>query len=196
MPPPRTLAGLGGFVQQDFLARTERRALARRMRRADGDPAEVFAGDTVRVDRGTRHATELAAPAALAADLDGRVAALGPALSRHFDRAVGVAESVSLLRYGPGGYYRPHRDRGARSGTARTVSVVIFVNDGRSEPGFAGGALRFYGVLGEGMPEVGVDIEPEAGTLIAFPSEWLHEVAPVATGERYTVVTWFGGAAG
>lgn len=191
MPPPRTLAALGGFVQADFLAPAECRAVARRMRGADGEPAAVFEGPGSTVTTGTRHAIELAVPGRLTDDLDRRIGALGPALARHFARAVGAAESVSLLRYGAGGYYRPHRDRGDRSAADRVVSIVIFVNDRQGDPGFTGGALRFYGLLGADAPEVGVDIEPEAGTLVAFPSEWLHEVAPVEAGERYTVVTWF-----
>ncbi|MGE0039658.1 MAG: 2OG-Fe(II) oxygenase [Vicinamibacterales bacterium] len=193
MPPPQTLAALGGYVQPDFLAPAECLAIAGRLRRADGEPAAVFEGPGAAVAPGARHALELAGPGDLVAALDRRVGALAPALARHFARAVGAAESVSLLRYGAGGYYRPHRDRGDRSAVDRVVSVVIFVNDWRSAPGFTGGALRFYDLLGGDAPGIGIDIEPAAGTLVAFPSEWLHEVVPVEAGERYTVVTWFRG---
>jgi SM-20-related protein len=32
---------------------------------------------------------------------------------------------------------------------------------------------------------------PEAGLLIAFRSEMLHEVEPVTSGERVTIVSWY-----
>jgi predicted 2-oxoglutarate/Fe(II)-dependent dioxygenase YbiX len=36
-----------------------------------------------------------------------------------------------------------------------------------------------------------VDIAPEAGLLVAFPAEVLHEVLPVLGGTRDAAVDWF-----
>ena len=36
----------------------------------------------------------------------------------------------------------------------------------------------------------GLDVWPEAGTLVAFRSSLLHEVTTVERGERYSLVAW------
>ena len=131
-------------------------------------------------------------------DCDARIEALRPTLERHFGVALASAEPAGLLRYATGGFYRPHRDRSSGTpGTRdRAVSVVIFVNDREGGRRYEGGALRIYGLLGEGpLAEVGLDMEPDAGTLVAFRSEWLHEVTPVTAGQRFTIVTWLSSAA-
>jgi predicted 2-oxoglutarate/Fe(II)-dependent dioxygenase YbiX len=90
-------------------------------------------------------------------------------------------EGAGFLRYPDGGFYRPHRDRGrsaAWPGAARRqVTVVVFLN--ASE--FTGGLLRV----------ADVDVPPETGLLVAFPSATRHEVTLVRGGTRDTVVDWF-----
>jgi predicted 2-oxoglutarate/Fe(II)-dependent dioxygenase YbiX len=54
-----------------------------------------------------------------------------------------------------------------------------------------GGALRLYGLADPGDPAVPFDIVPAAGTLVAFPSDVLHEVLPVTAGVRDAIVDWF-----
>ncbi|MGE0040500.1 MAG: 2OG-Fe(II) oxygenase [Vicinamibacterales bacterium] len=197
MPGPSVLVALGGFVRPAFLARGEALALAHPLLEAVGTPAEVYEGEHAALRLDERRATELALPASVAADLDARVAALAPALATHFDRALGPAEPLGVLRYEVGGHHRPHHDTGRGApASARVVSVVIFLNDATGAAGFTGGALRVYGRLGPGLEDLALDIEAEAGTLLAFPSSWLHEVATVTAGVRLTAVTWFAGANG
>ncbi len=90
-------------------------------------------------------------------------------------------EGAGFLRYGPGGFYRPHRDRAIVAtwpGAAlRRVTAVVFLNSGE----FTGGLLRVGG-----QP-----ITPEAGMLAAFLAETIHEVTPVRGGVRDTVVDWY-----
>ncbi len=50
---------------------------------------------------------------------------------------------------------------------------------------FSGGALRILGA------DETLDIVPQAGTLVAFSADALHEVMPVISGVRDTVVDWF-----
>jgi hypothetical protein len=42
------------------------------------------------------------------------------------------------------------------------------------------------------FPALDLVIEPEAGTLVCFPSDhnYIHGVRPVTSGQRYTIVTW------
>ena len=85
--------------------------------------------------------------------------------------------------YPPGGGYARHRDR-FRDDDARVLSCVTYLNaDWRNADG---GCLRLY--LDDGSS---IDVEPRAGTFVAFLSErFEHEVLP-ATRERCSVAGWF-----
>ncbi|GFE79495.1 hypothetical protein GCM10011487_14950 [Steroidobacter agaridevorans] len=99
-------------------------------------------------------------------------------------------EPSQILHYGVGGHYIPHVDAETlykddnglelwEKTLDRDLSVVYFINDD-----FSGGELCF--------PALDLVIEPEAGTLVCFPSDhnYIHGVRPVTAGHRYTIVTW------
>jgi len=99
-------------------------------------------------------------------------------------------EPWQILHYGVGGHYIPHVDAETlykdeigldmwEKTLDRDLSVVYFLNDD-----FEGGELVF--------PALDLKIEPQAGTLVCFPSDhhYIHGVNPVTAGHRYTVVTW------
>lgn len=99
-------------------------------------------------------------------------------------------EPSQILHYGVGGHYIPHVDAETlykddiglelwEKTLDRDLSVVYFINDD-----FSGGELFF--------PALDLVIEPEAGTLVCFPSDhnYIHGVRPVTAGHRYTIVTW------
>ena len=99
------------------------------------------------------------------------------------DRAVvNVGSGYTLLRYQEGGFFKEHVDvtRDHPVLGHRRLSVVLFCNDD-----YEGGNLVF--------PRQGVTIEPETGLMVMFPSGFTHphEVEPVASGTRYTIVSWF-----
>jgi predicted 2-oxoglutarate/Fe(II)-dependent dioxygenase YbiX len=100
------------------------------------------------------------------------------------------SEPTQVLHYRVGGHYIPHVDAEMlykddaglemwEKTLDRDLSVVYFLNDD-----FAGGELVF--------PGLGLDIKPQAGTLVCFPSDhnFIHGVSAVKSGHRYTVVTW------
>jgi len=194
MPPPHIFSNLGLFVHPDFLDSAMCAALVACAAAAPHVSAAVEAGSSVVVDRDVRRTEEITAIHDALAPLDRRLTALGPVLARHFGVTLEAAEPLGLLRYRPGGFYRAHRDRssGMLGTRERAVSVVIFVNGRNGEGSYEGGALRFYGLWGEGpLANLGLDMDPAAGTLVAFRSDALHEVTPVTAGVRYTLVTWF-----
>lgn len=99
-------------------------------------------------------------------------------------------EPLQLLHYSEGGHYIPHVDAETlytdddglelwEKSLDRDLSVVYFLNDD-----FDGGELFF--------PKLDLNIEPEAGALVCFPSDhnYIHGVKPVTAGRRFTVVTW------
>ena len=111
-------------------------------------------------------------------------------INPYYDVEVRDCEPSQILHYGPGGHYIPHVDAETLykddSGIElwektldRDLSVVYFLNHD-----FSGGELFF--------PALDLVIEPEAGTLVCFPSDhnYIHGVRPVTSGHRYTVVTW------
>jgi len=83
-----------------------------------------------------------------------------------------------LLRYNTGGYYIQHVDSYLKH--PRSVSCSFKLNDD-----YEGGDLvLFDGTL---RPEV------KKGSVIMFPSNFMypHEILPVTSGIRYSVITWF-----
>ena len=184
-------------MQPDFLSHAERDALAAVMLADTGELAGIFGDDLEgKANPEVRRAWEVDVPEHLTALVEARMSAVRPALEAHFGARLREPDGLAYLRYPPGAFYRAHRDRRATPDSSNThlraVSVVLFVNDPRGNPAYSGGQLRFYGVLGEGpLEDVGLDAEPEGGTLVAFPSTVLHEVTPVFDGVRFSVVTWF-----
>jgi predicted 2-oxoglutarate/Fe(II)-dependent dioxygenase YbiX len=105
---------------------------------------------------------------------------------------VGDREGAGFIRYPEGGFYRAHRDRGDdpewEGASRRAVALVVFLNTSRDsglEGEFSGGVLRLF------LPQQDLDVSPEAGLLIAFPADVLHEVTEVRGGTRDTIVDWF-----
>jgi predicted 2-oxoglutarate/Fe(II)-dependent dioxygenase YbiX len=143
------------------------------------------------IDRKIRNTQQVHLPAEIAERLssieDGNVLAF---INPFFDVEVRDREPSQILHYGVGGHYIPHVDAETlyKDDTGldlwektldRDLSVVYFLNDD-----FSGGELYF--------PVLDLTIQPEAGTLVCFPSDhnYIHGVRPVISGHRYTAVTW------
>ena len=104
-----------------------------------------------------------------------------------FDCRLRWFSAPEILRYGSGGYYRPHADsdnwdpaaRGWERVIDRHLSLLIYLDDG-----YNGGELVF--------PNFSFRLRPQAGMLVAFPSDhrYLHGAMPVLSGIRHVVVSW------
>jgi predicted 2-oxoglutarate/Fe(II)-dependent dioxygenase YbiX len=72
---------------------------------------------------------------------------------------------------------------------------VIFLNgtaDDDAPAGYTGGELTFHGLLnGAEWEKCPFPLTAEPGLLVAFRSDTVHEVRPVTSGRRYTIVSWF-----
>jgi predicted 2-oxoglutarate/Fe(II)-dependent dioxygenase YbiX len=115
---------------------------------------------------------------------------LQPALGGHFKLPLTRHEPPQFLLYRAGDFFVAHRDRPRSAETdisSRRVSCVLFLNDD-----FTGGELNLFGVLeGKAWETAGFPCPAAPGVVAAFPSDMLHEVRPVTSGVRATVVTWF-----
>jgi len=83
-----------------------------------------------------------------------------------------------LLKYSVGDFYKLHVDEG--EGQSRTLSCVICLTDD-----YTGGEFAFLN-----KQKV---FKLKKGDVLLFPSNFMfpHEVYPIVSGNRYTIVTWF-----
>jgi predicted 2-oxoglutarate/Fe(II)-dependent dioxygenase YbiX len=158
-----------------------------------GEPAEVIE-DALALLEDVRRASHIEVPPAILDLIDSHLDAHRNAVARFFRWTLEGREGVNVLRYEPGGFYKPHVDRAEMPAwppaARRRVTVVLFLDSSReADPsgGFTGGVLRLF-VAGQDKP---VEIVPKRGMLVAFPAATVHEVSPVTGGHRDTVVDWF-----
>jgi len=101
---------------------------------------------------------------------------------RKIDYQIRRIESINLLKYKEGGFYKKHQDSGYN--THRELSAIIFLNNN-----YDGGHLQFFGKNGK---DIILDIKPELGKIVLWPSNFMfpHQATPVIKGTRFTIVTW------
>lgn len=96
----------------------------------------------------------------------------------------GLYEGLQLTRYREGQFYKWHQDSGGGTFSKRKLSIVVQLSDPKD---YEGGELQFLGFEKEQIPL-------SQGTAIIFPSFNPHQVTPVRSGVRYSLVAWVSGA--
>jgi len=96
-------------------------------------------------------------------------------------------QQPQILRYEPGGYYRPHADSDEINPKTnkwervnnRHLSLLVYLDED-----YEGGELSF--------PNLDYKLRPKPGMLLAFPSDgrYLHGAMPVRSGIRHALVSW------
>ena len=115
------------------------------------------------------------------------------ALEQHFDLSLTDCERPQFLRYEKGDFFVRHQDGNTKQLDfdhlrIRRISIVVFLNDFSIESTpecYSGGLLNFYDQNGA------FGLQGETGMLVAFTAETMHEVSPVTSGERFTIISWF-----
>ncbi len=201
MPPVSFFASFGllavpGFLEQELCAK-----IRGEMASAGEVAATVRGADrSYAVDQQSRRTNWAEVSEETSSLVSDRLMSLRQDVAEVFEIEVSRVQRPQFLRYREGDFFAAHQDRGSdRKGAEfaqqRQVSAVIFLNDETSEPRpdtYEGGALTLFGLLDSGDDrDVGLPVTGEAGALIGFPSEMLHEVTPITRGERFTVVSWF-----
>jgi predicted 2-oxoglutarate/Fe(II)-dependent dioxygenase YbiX len=205
MPDAEFFARWGLFVRRAFLDPEACRRIAGDVRTAHRAPARVYrqAAPAAEIDRRLRKTAVAEVPSGTDAAVARALGGVRPALERHFGLTFTGQQPIDFLVYGPGDFFEAHADGGSASApgseavvVARRVSAVLFLND-RSDDvpapagTFSGGDLTFRLLDDPRAQACGFPLRAEAGLLIAFPSELVHEVTPVTSGERLTAVTFF-----
>lgn len=108
-----------------------------------------------------------------------------PALERHFGTSLTDCERPQFLRYVTGDFFVRHQDGNSQQLDfdhlrVRRISIVVFLNDS-----YSGGSLTFSD------PATTFALRGETGLLVAFRADTFHEVPPVTSGERFTIISWF-----
>ena len=199
------MASVQLFVQRGFLVRKLFFApeyCRRLMAEASVVPSErgrlVRNGVDGVLDETTRSVSSASLSKATRTDLRQRFVEMVPEVETHFGVALAGCEAPGCLVYDAGAFFAPHTGTGPEDPPAirrRRVSAIVFLNrqsTERSDGTFCGGTLRFHGLLdGPEWTACPLPFESEPGMLVAFRSDLLHEVRPVTSGRRFTVVTWF-----
>lgn len=98
----------------------------------------------------------------------------------------GFGEPIQLTNYDQSeqGMYGWHVDYGGRINTSRKLSLVLQLTDPSQ---YEGGNLQ---VTTGGQPQT---VRKQRGLVAAFPSYVLHQVTPVTSGSRQSLVAWISG---
>jgi SM-20-related protein len=189
---------LDTLLLPDFLSAPEARALLLGLRRCEGESAPVYGrGDGGgSVDLRTRATTRLKVGDATRARVAAALERSRSALEAHFGLALVQCEPPQFLRYETGGFFVAHQDGNTPllhdDTRFRRLSVVLFLSPPAATAGaqgYGGGELVLHGPLRG--PAIREAYTPAPGTLLAFRAETTHEVTPLTSGERYTVVAWW-----
>lgn len=172
------------FIRDHFFDLEACQRVRAAMDAGTADDAEVLASGVV-VDVAVRRTASIDVDATTLQFVEQALDAARPRLATFFGRQLPRREGAGFLRYPPGGFYRPHRDRAHvaewSDAALRCITMVLFLNHD-----FRGGELRLIPDAG-GPPR---DVAPRAGTLVAFDASILHAVLPVFDGTRDAIVDW------
>ena len=183
------LSGAGVFAVPEFLDEATCRLIRRRMNEGIPEAAEVLDRG---VEQSVRRASNIEVEPGVIEDIERRLDRASAGVSTFFGVALGGREGASFLRYGEGGFYKPHRDRGESpdwpDAMRRQVAVVVFLNSSRgldAHGDFSGGDLQLF------VDSDPLDVSPCRGLLVAFPADVLHQVTQVSDGTRDAIVDWY-----
>jgi Uncharacterized iron-regulated protein len=175
------------FIATNFIDPSACEELKSEAKQSSAIPARVTKAKG-RVDLEMRRTSRLFVSPEKELQITGYLQELKPLLETYFQLPLSGFENFQFLLYRDGDFYKRHADKNDRAGTpdyikARRVSVVIFL-DAESEA-YTGGTL----VIWTGTEPFRV--EGDTGMVVAFRSELLHEVEPIRSGERHSIVSWY-----
>jgi PKHD-type hydroxylase len=97
----------------------------------------------------------------------------------------GITESLQFTKYSsPDGKYSKHIDM-IFNGPVRKLSLSVQLSDGET---YEGGDLNLY------VNDQPSTMKRDQGSVIIFPSYVFHEVTPITSGTRFSLVSWVTGA--
>ncbi len=131
---------------------------------------------------------------------------LQPKIEEYFHAPITFSSTIQMLEYKRGSFYTKHADDSSEIldkdkntigfknvAPYRKITTVLFCSqfeDKTDDYSFNGGELVFNYLYDENQNQI--KIKPKIGDLIIFPSNpyFSHEVLPVKSGYRLTLVQW------
>lgn len=175
------------------------------------NPATVYGSSASgAVDEAVRKTIRLAPSVQTVDYITSKLVEARKAIAAHFGIDLTKHEEPQFLRYQVGDFFVAHQDGNtglmlSERELFRKVSVIIFLNrqsddvsSGNADSdyylapdSYTGGSLVF--TEWRANRECGqYALAAQPGTLVAFPAETTHEVTPVTSGQRYSIVSWYG----
>lgn len=196
MSAPDRAADFNLFLLRNFLDAAACAELTAELAAAPTTQAPVYIEGSDSVIHETVRKTTSVHPAdATFSKIHERLLQQKSALEQHFRLNLTDCERPQFLRYEKGDFFVRHQDGNTHQLDfdhlrIRRISIVVFLNDFSIEPQpgcFSGGTLNFYKPDGAQS----FCLEGETGMLVAFTADTFHEVSPVTSGERFTIISWF-----
>jgi SM-20-related protein len=186
------------LLTPNFLDDATCAAIIREADASESNRAMVYGqGDSGHVYDRVRKASRLELPPTTTEFVNRRLLEHMKTLEQHFSISLTDCEQPQFLRYGVGDFFVAHQDGNTgllrlTSDAERKISVVIFLNrqDDRDADSYSGGSLKFSDYRAE-QPYSEFELPVQRGMLVAFRAELTHEVTPVISGQRYSVVSWY-----
>ena len=191
---------LGFYVAPNLLSADVCEEIAAGMQGVPVEPLQVVDSDTAthRLKLNVRRTSGASVCESFVDSTHRALQSLIGSLKDHFNLDLSGCEKPQFLIYNEGDYFKPHSDSDYSQEKPkyirdRKLSVILFVNSHSAKAnGFEGGELVFHGLINDPRgKKYGFPLRGEAGMLIAFPSNVVHEVTPIVRGKRCTIVSWF-----
>lgn len=188
------LRKLGIFVVEDFMLPSECYALREEMINSEKTLAGIYdeALNIEYINRPIRKTLYCQVSDSTHQSFTNRIRALKPQLEDFFN--IALADSFELpkyLHYSKGDFFAPHTD----NQLTRKINVTINLNDKNTQSadtGYDGGTLMLYGLMKQdAFKKKGIAAPCSIGCLIAYPVDIVHEVTPITSGSRFTIVSRF-----
>jgi len=99
------------------------------------------------------------------------------------------SEPIQFTEYNKKDFYTWHRDSSVNVTPQRKLSITIQLS---KRSNYKGGNFKIKNMWGNTEIEIPSEAN-EQGSIIIFPSFLLHQVTPVTSGTRYSLVQWYNG---
>lgn len=203
MIPFSLLEKMKVYVDENFLSPDICAQIQAELRHGSHSPVAMTKMGVIYDDDQSRKTLSVAPSKQTLGILNEQLSLLQPKLCRFFDLPLDKFELPYFFRYQKGHYFMPHRDAQLdphpddQLSRKRKLSAICFLNTQSEESPakaneFSGGDLVVYDLLSaKTSKNIGIPITAKLGLLMVFDATLLHEVTPVTSGERFTVVTFF-----
>lgn len=211
MPNAEFFSQFGFYTVRGFLDRDFCDEICSQMKKSTSKPGKFLqfeAGDEI-LDSSFKKRLEMEdISAGIISEINNKLLSALSEVEKTFSVELKNVQKPKFALYRPKDFYKAHIDTLPTGNIPkdidremvsvrkeRKVSAIIFLNDESEEPlegAYGGGNLTFFGLMPDSaFGKFGLPLIGECGMLVTFPPSVVHEVTPVAHGNRYSIATWY-----